>query len=160
MQKLSQVDTKIASRKDLMLKQLKTKKCLFFQWNLMFFSTFENRISGTESSQNQLKNCIQDSMAQKNGFMPIKSPQKQPKRSLRHSKTPPRFPYDVPRRPKTPPRCSPDAFKALPGPPKRPPRPLQDASKTVQDASKDALDRPRRPKMPPNLHQSLLDLDS
>ena len=31
------------------------------------FSGFGNRISGTESSLSRLKNCIQDSMAQKNG---------------------------------------------------------------------------------------------
>ena len=60
--------------------------------------------------------------------MPIKSPQKQPKKSLRRSKTPPRFPYDVPRRPKTPPRRSQER-----------PRGLQDLSKTP----------PRRPKRLP-----------
>ena len=123
------------------------------------FSRFGHEISSTTTSQNRLKNCIQDSMAQKNGFMPIKSPQKQPKRSLRRSKTPPRFPYDVPRRPKTLPRRPQDAPKALPREAKRPPRPLQDASKKVQDASKDALDRPRRPKRPPNLPRSPPDLD-
>ena len=46
-----------------------------------------------------------------------------------------------------------------PRPPKRPPRRLQVASKMVQDASKDALDRPRRPKTLPSLPWSLPDLD-
>ena len=106
-----------------------------------------------------MKNCIQDSMAQNNGFMPIKSPQKQPKRSLRRSKTPPRSPYDFPRRPKTPPRRPQGAPKRGQEASKTPPRRLQDASKKVQDASKDALDRPRRPKRPPNLPRSPPDLD-
>ena len=35
-----------------------------------------------------------------------------------------------------------------PRPSKRPPRPFQDASQTVQDASKNALERPRRPNLP------------
>ena len=39
------------------------------------------------------------------------------------------------------------------------PRGLQDASKTVQDSSQDALDRPSRPKTPPKLLRSLPDLD-
>ena len=41
----------------------------------------------------------------------------------------------------------------------RPPKPLQDASKTTQDASKNAPDGPRQPKTRPNLPWSLLDLD-
>ena len=36
-QKWSKVDTKIASKRDLMLKLPKSKKCRFFQWNLMIF---------------------------------------------------------------------------------------------------------------------------
>ena len=39
------------------------------------------------------------------------------------------------------------------------PRALQDASKTLQNASKDAWDRPRRPKTPPNLPWCLPNLD-
>ena len=39
------------------------------------------------------------------------------------------------------------------------PRGLPDGSKTLQDSSQDALDRPSRPKTPPNLPQSLPDLD-
>ena len=39
------------------------------------------------------------------------------------------------------------------------PRGPQDGSKTVQDSSQDALDRPSRPKTPPNLPWSLPDLD-
>ena len=112
---------------------------LIFPKEFNDFSKFGNYISITTTSQNRLKNCIQDSMAQNNGFMPIKSPQKQPKRSLRRSKTRPRFAYDVPRQPKTPPRRPQDAPKALPREAKRPPRSLQDASKTP----------PRRSKMPP-----------
>ena len=96
----------------------------------------QNRIKIDWKFQNRLKNCIQDSMAQKNRFMPIKSPQKQPKRSLRRSKTPPRFPYDVPRRPKTPPRRSQERPRGLQDPSKTPPRRLQEAPKTPRTSKK------------------------
>ena len=78
-------------------------------------------------------------MAQKNGFMPIKSLQKQPKRSLRRSKTPPRFFYDVPRRPKTPPRRSQERPRGLQDPSKTPPRRLQEAPKTPLRSSQEPV---------------------
>ena len=93
----------------------------------------------TTTSQNRLKNCIQDSMALNNGFMPIKSLQKQPKRSLRRSKTPPRFLYDVPRRPKTPPRRSQERPRGLQDTSKTPPRRLQEAPKTPLRSSQEPV---------------------
>ena len=104
------------------------------------FSRLGNYISSTTTSQNRLKNCIQDSMAQKNGLMPIKSPQKQPKRSLRRSKTSKirlRRSKTAQDAPKTPPRRSQERPRGLQDPSKTPPRRLQEAPKTPLKSSQE-----------------------
>ena len=114
------------------------------------FSKFGDRFSEANSTKNQLKNGIPDSMPNLNPFWTEN-------RAQDTSKTLPRRPHDAPRRPKTPQ----DAPKTAPGrlqdDPKTPPRRPKILPRRPQDGSKLPKTPQNASKTPQNAHGRLQD---
>ena len=137
------------------VKITRKQKMLIFPINVNNFSRFGDRFSEANSTQNQFKNGIQDSMPKFNSLWTEN-------RAQDTSKTLPRRPHDAPRGPKTlqdvpktapgrlqdDPKTPPRRFKILSRRPQdgsKPPKTPQNASKTPQDAPRRLQDASRPP---------------